>query len=343
MKFFSVIVIAFLVLSACTKKANVEIQAQKAYSQGLEYYNKGGESNLLQAIEYFSKSIEIDSNFALAYASLANTYSSIGGGYNILAPEETWPKAKEAAEKALALDKELPEAYSALAHVKIGYEWNWAGAEEEFKRALELKPNSVDILLEYAWFLNRINRPNEALALAEKAQESDPHSPPVTAYMNFHFGETEKTKQLVKKKLDSDPQNPYLHWRISVIYTKEGLYEEAEKHLIIQIPLMNGDVVDEVALLGHVYGRMGRKEEAMKQLVKLDELSEKGRYVSPVLKAWIYSGLSEKDEAIAWLQKGYENHAHRMGLGLISFNFLFEPIRNDPRFKELLQKMNLES
>ena len=105
---------------------------------------------------------------------------------------------------------------------------------------------------------------------------------------------------------------------------------------------MKGDEVDEVALLGNLYGRTGRRGQALEMLERLDELSSQGKYVSPALKAWVYSGLNDRDEAILWLTKGYEARAHRMGLSIIEFKFVFEPIADDPWFKELLRKMNLE-
>ena len=105
---------------------------------------------------------------------------------------------------------------------------------------------------------------------------------------------------------------------------------------------MKGDEVDEVALLGNLYGRTGRRAQALEMLERLDELSRQGKYVSPALKAWIYAGLKERDKAILWLTKGYETRAHRMGLDIMWFKYVFEPIADDPRFKELLRKMNLE-
>ena len=134
----------------------------------------------------------------------------------------------------------------------------------------------------------------------------------------------------------------YATVKINLVTFHQGKYDEAIKHLQIQIPLMKGDEVDEVALLGNLYGRTGRKPQALEMLERLDELSSQGKYVSPALKAWIYSGLNDKDEAILWLTKGYETRAHRMGLDIIDFSFIFEPIADNPRFKELLRKMNLE-
>ena len=126
-----------------------------------------------------------------------------------------------------------------------------------------------------------------------------------------------------------------------------GKYDDAIKHLQIQISLMRGDEVDEaevdeVALLGNLYGRTERRAQALQMLERLDELSMQGKYVSPALKAWVYSGLNDRDKAILWLTKGYEARAHRMGLDIIYFKYVFEPIADDPRFKELLRKMNLE-
>ena len=127
-----------------------------------------------------------------------------------------------------------------------------------------------------------------------------------------------------------------------MFYTEAGEYDDAIKHLKIQISLMKGDEVDEVAFLGNLYGRKGRRAKALEMLERLDELSRQGKYVSPVLKAWVYSGLNDRDKAILWLTKGYETRAHRMGLDIKRYSFLFDPIADDPRFKDLLRKMNLE-
>jgi len=340
----TVILIVLLSFRVSAQEPDVDTEAYEIYLKGMEYLEKGGESNLLQAIEHIKRSIGMDSTFALGYAGLSRAYSSIGGNYNILAPEETWPKAQKAAEKAIALDEGLAEGYVALALVKGGKDWDWAGAEEAFKQALNLKPNDIGILFEYGFHLDAIGRSDEANTWIEKACTLSPDSPETQAYMRWYkirTGDTEGVIPQIQKEIASDPSSPYPYFSLALVYAKTGAYEEAAKQLKIQIPLMKGDVVDEVALLGHLYGRMGRRAEALDMLKQLDEIAEKGRYVSPVLKAWIYAGLGDKDEAFHWLQKGYETHAHRAGLGLKFFGFVFEPIREDPRYGELLGKMNL--
>ncbi len=131
------------------------------------------------------------------------------------------------------------------------------------------------------------------------------------------------------------------HWASANIYTGEGQYDQAVEHLQKQIPLMEGDVVDEVALLGHVYARMGRDAEARQMLDRLDELSGAGRHVSPVNKAWIHAGLGQVDETLALLREGIETHANRAGLDMTVFAYLFEPVSGDPGYGALLKQHGL--
>jgi TolB-like protein len=322
----------------------VNSAAYETYLLGQHYFRKGWE-NLWQAIEYFERAIEIDSTFAAAYAGLALSYAELGKGYNIIAPHDTWPKVRQTAEKAVGLNEGLAEAHTALALVNES-EWNWVGAESEYKWALELNPNSVEVLREYGDFLQDMGRTDKAMEHFEKSIKLDPYSlrGQITAIRNLiRSGQTEEAIQLIRNKIKSDPGEPEWYWRLAATYAKEGNYEAAIKQLQIQIPLMKGDIVDEVALQGYLYGRLGRKKDAFKMLQILEQLSTKQQYVSPALKAWIYSGLNDKDKAFAWLTRAYETRAHRMGLDIIRFNYVFEPIRDDHRFEELLQKMNLNT
>jgi len=182
----------------------------------------------------------------------------------------------------------------------------------------------------------------DAVALYEKIIKLDPNSKTHPIWVVFYSGRVEEAIQLTLIESQSQPEKVNLHWRLATYYTKVGKFEDAIEHLKIQIPLMKGDEVDEVALLGNLYGRTGRRTEASQMLERLDELSSQGKYVSPALKAWVYSGLNDKDNAILWLTKGYEARSHRMGLDIIWLRYVFEPIADDPRFKELLKKMNLE-
>ena len=191
-----------------------------------------------------------------------------------------------------------------------------------------------------------MGRVDESTMILKKRHALDPYSissQESSIIFLSRSGRTEEAIQLAKNKTKSDPEEPTWYWDLAIIYSREGKYNEAIKQLQIQIPLMKGDIVDEVALLGHLYGRTGRREQASQMLERLDELSRQGKYVSPALKAWIYSGLNDTDEAILWLTRGYEARAHRMGIDINGyFNFIFEPIRDDSRFKDLLRKMNLE-
>lgn len=339
---FMILAVAFLL--SCSNKNKLHEQAEQLYKQGIELMNTGGVPNLMEAINLFKKSVEIDSSFARSYASMSIAYANLGGLYNYLAPGKTWPEAIPAADKAVALDEKLADGYLAKAYIEQYYNWNWEEMGKNLKRALDLEPDNVFLLLQNAGYLATMNKTEESQILLNKAQQLAPDSPMVNNYLmnNMIYNrEFEKVKPLVKKEINANPQNGYLYWKMATLCSKEGTYEEAVNYLNIQIPLMNGDINDEVALLGYNYGRLGLTAEAQAQLAKLDELAGNGMYVSPVGKAWIYAGLNNKDEAIACLQKGYEEHAFRMGLDLIYSSFIFESIADDPRYQELLKKMKL--
>ncbi|MCH7755774.1 tetratricopeptide repeat protein [candidate division KSB1 bacterium] len=319
----------------------VNSEAYENYLLGRHYLRMGGET-LWQAIEYFERAIALDSTFAPGYAGLALAYSDLGGTYNIIAPEDSWPKVREYAAKALALNEGLAEAYTALALVKQYYDWDWVGAEKEFKHAMELNPNSLEVLEFYLVFLGDGGRHDDAVTLYEKIIRLDPNSKSHPIWVVYYSGRVEEAIQLMLIESKSQPEKAILHWHLATWYTEAGKYDDAIEHLKIQIPLMKGDEVDEVALLGNLYGRIGHRAQALEMLERLDELMRQGKYVSPALKAWVYSGLNDRDEAILWLTKGYETRAHRMGLDIIWVKYVFEPIADDPRFKDLLRKMNLE-
>jgi len=320
----------------------VDPKAHEAYLLGRHYYGTGLEPDLKRAIGYFERAIEIDSTYALAYAGLADAYVILGG-YHILPPEDTWPKARAAAEKALAIDEGLAEAHTSLAMVKSWFEWDWPGAEREFKRALEINPNSSDALSWYADFLSAMERYDEALSQIERALELDPYSFNVKtfkAWILSHAGHKNEAIQLAKNEIDSDPDqvNPLWYWRLANFYAGQGRYEGALAPLRTQINLMEGDVSDELGYLGYLYGRLGRKAEALKQLEALDELAAKGRYVSPVTRSLVYIGLDDKDKAFACLDKGYQTHDGWMSWLKVSSSY--DTLRDDPRFADLLRRMN---
>jgi TolB-like protein/Tfp pilus assembly protein PilF len=267
-----------------TRTEAVNPEAYEAYLLGRHYYSSGLEQDLKKAIKYFEQALEI---------------------------------ARSAVEKALAIDEGLAEAHTSLARVKYLFDWDWPGAERELRRALEINPNSSNALSEYAIFLSAImSRPDEALSQIERALELDPYSFNVKwskAWVLYDAGHKNEAIQLAKNGIDSDPDqvNPLWYWQLANFYADQGMYEQALTPLQTQMGLMGGDVTDELGFLGYLYGRLGRKAEALKQLEALDELAAKGRYVSPVTRSLVYIGLDDKDKAFACLDKGYQTHSAR--------------------------------
>jgi Tfp pilus assembly protein PilF len=348
MKRLLVFSVLFSVLSSLsygqTNKSRTD--AQKAYEQGLASLKEGlGVKPVEKALESFKKAVTLDPEFAAAYAQLSLAYSSLGGNYNYWPPDLTGPQSLQAAEKAVALDENLAEAHLAQAAVKVFYQWDWSGAERSVKRAMSLEPDNANILMGYASFLLDMNRLDEADALFLKTQKLELPSQSVYAFKVLRTSDKSELAQLInaqEKQLAQQPPEPYSLWMQALANTKAGDYAKAERCLEQQIPLMEGDIVDELGLSGHVCGRLGRKSDALKRLAQLDELEKKNQYVSPVLRAWIYIGLADKDKAFLNLDKAFEQRAHRLGLQLKGFNFLYDTVRDDARFISLMKRSNLQ-
>lgn len=329
-----------LSIAACTEPADTGASAEALYAQGMASFEQGGEPALREAIDLFSRAIAADSAFAPAWAGLSRAYTNIGGNFNIMPPEESWPRAREAADMAMRLDDSLAESHLARAYVLEGADWDWAGAELAFQRALEIEPANIEALTGYAWFLHNLGRSEQARPYAERANELAAR--PVDAFLTYVVtGDVEGQIAAAGEAITAAPGDPNGYWVSALIHAWEGEYERAAERLEQQIPLMNGDVVDEVALLGYVYARMGRTDDARAMLERLDEVAAAGRYVSPVLKAWIYSGLGETAEAVRWLRLGFEARAHRSGLDMNSFSEVYAPIRENSGFQQLLEEMGL--
>jgi len=334
-------VVATLLASAtCTDSAKAGMDPDAMFARGTELLDQGGEANLREAIDVFTSCVEMASEHAPCHAGLARTYVSISTNYNILSPGQVWLAARKAAMTAVELDGELSLAHLAWAEVRAGHDWDWAAAAREYKRAVELTPDDIATLTNHALFLLDIGRRDEASATVERIRGLDPQL--VDPYLNYRLtGDPERYKQAAGELIASDPENWMGYWMSAFIHAREGEYEEAARRLQQQIPLMDGDVVDEVALLGYVYARMGRAAEARQMLDRLVELSRQGRYVSPVNKAWVHAGLGDVNPTLDLLRQGIETRANRSGLGMVGFGFLFEPVSGDPAFGALLEQLGL--
>ncbi len=322
------------------KRYTENVEAFSHYSQGLFYWNKRTAESLQIAIEQFQQAIERDPNYALAYVGLADCYSLLSL-YGNVRSSETFPKAKDAALKAIALDDTLGEAHNSLACVMSRYEWNQDAAEQEFKRAIELNPNYATAHFWYSEILMIQERFDEALEEMNLALELDPVSLIINSSLSMLYlydRQPEKALQQAKKTIEMDPGFAHARSTASGIYAVLRHFPESIEEGKKAVEL-SGRSPLYLSWLGWAYALAGMGEEAGKIIRELKVMSET-HYVSALWNAIIYSGLKEKDLAFEFLDKAYEEHYEVLVfVNIIPF---FDPIREDPRFLELLKKVGLE-
>jgi len=318
-----------------TKRYTDNTVAYQLYLKGRYNWNKTTEEGLKKAIDFFNQAIEKDPSYALAYAGLADAYTSLDW-YGVLSTKEANPRAKAAAIKALEIDETLAEAHASLAAVRQ-YEWDWAGAEREYQRAIGLNPNYAVAHQWYGVYLAYMGRMDEGIAEMTRAQELDPLSLAINAQLGFLFYLARRYDQAIEqcqRTLEMEPGYEEARIYLAWIYVQKGMYEEA----IAQYQKLKGDIPDVLAMLGAAYAVSGQRGKARDVLAELKEISQR-RYVPPVFVAAIYTGLGDKDQAFAWLEKAYEDRDESfVGLKVLP---LFDPLRSDQRFADLLRRMGL--
>jgi eukaryotic-like serine/threonine-protein kinase len=313
-------------------------EAYQLYLQGLFYWNKWTQADFKRAADYFTQAVQKDSNYALAYAGLADTYSLLGNsGY--LAPSEAWPKAKSSAMQALEIDSTLAEAHTSLGLVKEHFEWDWSGAEQEFRRAIELNPNSADAHHWYGEYLANMGQFEEGLRETRKAREADPLSLILNTTIGWQLYLTRQDDQAVEQlrgTLDIDPKFAPARRLLEEVYAQMGKYKEAVAEREKMLSLSGGPEL--AATVEEDFTKAGYRGVLQSSLNGLQEISKHG-YVSSLSIAEAYMRMGEKEKAIDWLQKAYEEHdSDLVSLGVEP---MFDPIRSDKRFRGILKQMRL--
>jgi serine/threonine protein kinase/tetratricopeptide (TPR) repeat protein len=314
-------------------------EAYQLYLKGRFYWNKRTGESIKKSIEYFNQAIDKDPSFALAYAGLADSYVVPA---NRLPPREKMPKAKAAAMRALELDETLAEAHTSLARVLAVYDWDWAGAEKEFKRAIELNPRYAVAHQWYGGYFEAMGRHNESIAERRRAQELDP----LSLMSNFELGVAfyfarnyDQAIEQSQKTLELDPNFPLVHAHLPAAYEQKGMYDKAIAGFQKGITLRGGTAWSfSMSGLGHVYAVSGKKAEARAVLDELKQMSRQ-EYVPADGIALVYAGLGEKDQAFTWLEKAYEEHAFRMAW--LKVEPQWDSLRSDPRFADLVRRVGL--
>jgi eukaryotic-like serine/threonine-protein kinase len=318
-------------------------EAYQLYLRGRFYWSKRTEEGMRRSIEYYQQSIEKDPNFALAYSGLADAYDLLGApdATGAMPADEAMPKAKAAALKALEIDDTLAEPHVSLAHQKYYYEHDFATAEREYKRAIELNPTYPTAPHWYAVYLSAVGRFDEAMAQVRRAQELDPLSLPINMTVGWVFLSARQNDQSVeqlRKTLEMDPNFVLAHHRLGLAYEQQGKYDDAIAEFKQVINLTSGKPLGLLAL-AHAYAMSGRRAEALKILADLQEQS-KVRFVSPASIAMIYAALGDKEQAFAWLGKAEKTHD-----GIIvrlKVDSRYDSLRSDPRFTDLVRRVGLQ-
>jgi len=317
----------------------VNPEAYESYLKGRYFWNRRTADGLKVALAYFNEAIEEDPSYAQAYSGLADTYALLGDWqYAVMTPREAFPKAKAAAIKALELDNTLGEAHNSLAFVLDGFDWDFESAGKEFRRAIELNPGYATAHHWYAWHLSLLGRFDEAVAEMRKAENLDPLSLIINADLAelldlAHFYD-ESIRQS-RKTIEMDPNFALAHNQLAQAYLQKHMYDQAVAELQKSVNL-SGDSPTCIANLARAYVASGKRSEAVKLLGDLKKRSNPG-YSNAAEIAMIYASLGDTDQAMNWLEKGYEE---RFNPGVL-LRPGFDPLRSDPRFQKLVHRIGL--
>jgi len=323
-----------------SKRPTENVEAYQLYLQGLFYWNKWTQADFKKAADYFTQAAQKDPRYALSYAGLADTYSLLGdAGY--LPPSEAWPKAKAAAMQALQIDDTLAEAHTSLGLVKEHFEWDWAGAEQEVKSAIELNPNSATAHHWYGDYLANMGRSEEGLRETKRARELDPLSLIINTTLGWQLYLARLDDQAIEQLrtvLDIDAKFSPARRTLEEVYAHMGKHKEAvaEREKVISL----SGSPELAASIEEDFSKSGYKGVLQSWLDGLTEISKHG-YVSSYSIAEGYMRMGEKDKAFDWLEKAYEEHDS--GLVSIGVEPMFDPVRRDPRFRDILRRMKLPS
>jgi TolB-like protein/Tfp pilus assembly protein PilF len=316
-------------------------EAYQLYLKGRYHLNKRNEESLKRGIDYFQQALAKDPNYALAYSGLADCYSALGTVFiSALPPKMAMVKMKVAAFKALELDDTLAEAHTSLADAKFRGDWDWSGAEREFKRALELNPNYADAHALYSQYLVAMARFKESIAEGKRGQALEPVSPRASAILGLDYYFARQDDQAIEecqRALDLEPNFLFAHWLLGLAYANKSMPELAiaESQKAVEL---SGHSAGAVAGLGHVYATLGRRVEAHQVLDELEQLAKRG-YVSPYSVAAIYARLGDKDAAFEWLEKAYQDGAY--GILFLKSAPEWDGLRSEPRFQNIMRRVGL--
>ncbi len=314
-------------------------EAYQLYLKGQHFTSKFTKDGFKKGIDYFKQAIAKDPNYGSAYSGLADNYINQDDWF--MAPKEAGPKARDAAKRALALDESDVEAHVVLGIEAQWYEWDWVTAEREFKRALELNPNSAGAHGYYSWYLAPMGRTNEAVAEAERERQTDP----LGSNQNFTLGSVfvftrqwDKAIAQLRSAISLDPYYWFDHCFLGRAYEQKGRLAEAigEFQRALELDKEQAEIWSG---LGHAFALSGKKAEAQKVIDHLKETSTDS-YVAPYNLAVIYAGLGEKDQVFAWLNRAYDERSYLLALYLTTDSRL-DNLHSDPRFADLRRRIGL--
>ena len=315
-----------------------DYEAYDQYLKGLYFWNKRTMPAFGQAVVCFQKAIKKNPKYAPAYAGLANTYTLMSG-YSLLPASKYMGLARAAALRALELNDKLPEAHTALALVVQNYDWDWQTAEKEFKRSIELNPNYATAHHWYAEHLGFRGRFEEAFKESDEAKRLDPLSLIIAAdrgVLFYYARDYDRAIEQLHRVLEMDPTFPHAHM-IEFAYAGKGMYAEALADLEDAKRMLGGGAWY-WGVKARVCGEGGRQTEARRALRELERMN-KQHQIDPGPIAEAHLGMGNREEGLRWLDKAYEQHSNAMAL--LKVEPIFDSVRNDPRFQELLRRVGL--
>ena len=315
------------------------VEAHDLYLKGLYFWNKRTVPGFHQAIEYFQQAATTDPNYAPAYAGLANSYTLLTA-YSSVSATLYMPQARAAALRALQLDEGLAEAHTALALIVQNHDWDWQTSEKEYRRAIELNPNYATAHHWYAEHLLWLGRFDEALTESERARQLDPLSLIIAAdngAILYYSRQYDRAIEQFRTVLRKDPKFGRAGGLLTFAYVGKAMFAQALADAEI-LRRLYGEGPWYWSRLAYIYGRAGQPERARHELEKLEEVS-RHEQLDPVIMLWAHLGMGDKEEALADLEKAYSEH-----FGILTTLKVepgFDPLRSDPRFQDLLQRVGL--